>query len=331
MQQQQQRTFSIWCNLALPEAAQRALLDGTAGHRLVWASNMSPTNTATGLHDAALAQAGIDVVFGQPEADQCAGHGRLRWVHLSSAGYTPFDTPAVRAAFAARGAALTTSSGVFAEPCAQHALALLLADARRLPAAITSQNRDHGWPKLELRQTSVLLREQKVLLVGFGAIARRLTELLRPFGLHISAVRRRPQGDEPLPVHALERLQALLAEADHVFDLLPGNPETVRLFGARQFGAMKRGAAFYNIGRGTTVDQQALGEALVNGPLRAAYLDVTDPEPLPPAHPLWSTPGCVITPHTAGGHADEPERLVAHFLANLARAQRDQPLIDQVM
>ena len=94
---------------------------------------------------------------------------------------------------------------------------------------------------------------------------------------------------------------------------------------------MKRGAVFYNIGRGTTVDQDALGEALRSGQLRAAYLDVTDPEPLPPEHPLWTTPNCVITPHTAGGHADEWVRLVKHFLVNLRRHEAGQPLLDRVI
>ena len=94
---------------------------------------------------------------------------------------------------------------------------------------------------------------------------------------------------------------------------------------------MKPGAVFYNIGRGTTVDQDALGEALRSGRLRAAYLDVTDPEPLPPEHPLWTTPNCVITPHTAGGHDNEWTRLVQHFLANLRRHEAGQPLLDRVI
>jgi phosphoglycerate dehydrogenase-like enzyme len=169
------------------------------------------------------------------------------------------------------------------------------------------------------------------LLVGFGAIGQRLIQLLAPFDLDVHAVRRRPTGDEPIPVHGLVELEGLLASADHVLDLLPGNAETSHFFAAARFGAMKPGAVFYNIGRGTTVDQQALRDALLGGQLRAAYLDVTDPEPLPPDHPLWSTPGCVITPHTAGGHADEPERLVAHFLDNLGRYRRGEALRDRIL
>ena len=237
----------------------------------------------------------------------------------------------MRTALRERRAALTTSSAVFAEPCAQHALALLLAQARQLPAAMLNQHGDRGWPKASMRGESVLLRRQQILLVGFGAIALRLTELLRPFDVQIKAVRRSPRGDEPIPTHPQAELERLLPEADHVIDLLPGNAETTGFFDAARLAACKPGAIFYNLGRGTTVNQDALRAALDRGQLRAAYLDVTDPEPLPPGHPLWSTPGCVITPHSAGGHQDEYQRLVEHFLANLRRHERGEALRDRVI
>ncbi len=94
---------------------------------------------------------------------------------------------------------------------------------------------------------------------------------------------------------------------------------------------MKRGARFYNIGRGPTVDQPSLIAALADRHLDAAYLDVTDPEPLPPDHPLWSAPNCFICPHTGGGHREESVRLVRHFLANLALFEAGQPLVDRVI
>ena len=95
--------------------------------------------------------------------------------------------------------------------------------------------------------------------------------------------------------------------------------------------AVKPGGIFYNIGRGTTVDQEALRAALESGRLAAAYLDVTDPEPLPPDHPLWATRNCFITPHTAGGRDDEFEQLVRHFLANLLRFEAGIPLLDRIV
>jgi phosphoglycerate dehydrogenase-like enzyme len=123
---------------------------------------------------------------------------------------------------------------------------------------------------------------------------------------------------------------AALAGAHHVIDVLPASASTDRWFDAARFAACRPGAVFYNVGRGTTVDQEALRAALLAGQLGAAYLDVTTPEPLPPDHPLWTTPNCFISPHLAGGHHDEAERLVQHFLENLRRFTTQQALLDRV-
>jgi phosphoglycerate dehydrogenase-like enzyme len=123
----------------------------------------------------------------------------------------------------------------------------------------------------------------------------------------------------------------VLREADHVVDILPSGPETRLFFDAALLGQLKPGAVFYNIGRGSTVDQTALCSALETGRLRAAYIDVTDPEPLPAEHPLWRAPRCTITPHSAGGHADEDARLVAQLLRNLERFSSGSSLLDRVL
>lgn len=319
----------VWCNLPLQPRLRDALATGLGQHQVLWATNIAPTNLFTGRPDPALADA--DIAFGQPEASQCAELARLRWVHLSSAGYAPFDPPAVRSAFAARSAALSNSSSVFAEPCAQHLLAFLLSQGRLLPQALANQLGPHGWPKAAMRTGSRLLRGQTVLLVGMGNIAHRLCQLLAPFELEIMGFRRTPSGDEAVPTFVLGELERHLPRADHVIDLLPGSASTSRFFNAARFALMKPGALFANIGRGTTVDQEALIHALHDRPLGAAYLDVTDPEPLPPEHPLWTTPRCYITPHSAGGHGDEPDRLLAHFLANFARWGRGESLRDRIL
>ena len=95
--------------------------------------------------------------------------------------------------------------------------------------------------------------------------------------------------------------------------------------------SLKPGAIVYNIGRGTTLDQSALSDLLNEGRLAAAYLDVTDPEPLPTDHPLWQTRNCFITPHTGGGHSTEKERHVKHFLENLRRFERGEQLLHRVL
>jgi phosphoglycerate dehydrogenase-like enzyme len=170
-----------------------------------------------------------------------------------------------------------------------------------------------------------------VLLLGFGAIGRRLVELLAPFQMKIYALRRRVYSESGVYIIPEEKLTTILPAADHVVNILPANEATLNYVNARRLACFKSGAKFYNVGRGTTVDQKALVEALVGGRLGAAYLDVTDPEPLPPGHALWEAPRCYITPHTAGGRHDQDEQLARHFLANLTAFERGEPLVDRVI
>lgn len=321
--------LTVWTNTAFPEPADALLRAGVAPHRLVYAAERFGLNLVTGAPDAALA--GADVAFGQPSPDQVLAATRLRWVHLNSAGYASYDRDDLRGALAARGGVLTTSSGVYDEACAEHVLAMMLALARRLPQALDAQRTDRGWDSVGARAASRLLVGERVVLLGFGAIARRLVELLAPFRMDVVAVRRHARGDEPVRVVAESELDAHLAAADHVVNLLPGGAGTVRLMDARRIAAVKPGARFYNVGRGTTVDQDALVAALCSGRLGAAYLDVTDPEPPPPDHPLWAAPNCYVTPHSAGGQVREMEAIVGHFLANLRRFAADGALADRVL
>lgn len=324
-----QEILTIWTNAQFPADVARLLAERIAPHRLLHAAEMGSSNLAAGTNDAALMDA--DVAFGQPNAALVMQSEKLRWVHLTSAGYTAYDREDLRAALRERGAQLTSSSAVYDDPCAQHVLALMMAGARRLPAALHSQFTDHGWPITRLRSESRLLNGQTALIFGFGAIALRLSELLAPFRMNLIGVRRNVTGNEPIKIIGDEWLDEYLPEADHVINILPANASTASYFDAAKFGLMKHGAIFYNIGRGTTVDQAALLDSLQAGKLAAAYLDVTDPEPLPVEHPLWTTPNCVITPHTAGGCDAEMEMLVDHFLENLRRFTAGEPLINRVI
>jgi phosphoglycerate dehydrogenase-like enzyme len=319
--------LTIWCNAGLSESASGILAAGVGSHRLLH-SDQRTGNLAAGAADALLEKA--DIAFGQPDPKQIIQLPNLRWVHLSSAGYTRYDKPEVFEALRRHGTVLTNSSHVFDEPCAQHLLAFMLAGARQLPRCLANQSGPRGWPTDQVRPQCHLLLGQSALLLGLGAIARRLVELLAPLRMKLSAVRRNPRGDEPIPVYPIDHLPRLLPTADHVVNVLPASPSTTRLIGAEQFAAMKVGAVFYNIGRGVTVDQPALLAALRSGRLAAAYLDVTDPEPPPPDDPIWSAPNCWITPHTAGGHHDESDRIVRHFLENLRRFEVGSALLDRI-
>jgi phosphoglycerate dehydrogenase-like enzyme len=208
---------------------------------------------------------------------------------------------------------------------------MMLATCRQLPAALDSQRGNHGWPYLALRAGSSLLQPStRIVIVGYGAIARRLVELLAPTGVSILAFRRTVKGDENCRTLTIDTLEEHLRGADHVVNILPAAESTRGFFGTSRFQGMKRGATFYNIGRGDTTDQEALRASLEAGLLSGAYLDVTTPEPLPPEHPLWTTPNCYITPHTGGGSLDETERQVAHFVANVRRFESGESLIDRI-
>jgi phosphoglycerate dehydrogenase-like enzyme len=321
-------TYTIWCNTKFSAAVTERLKAGVGSHRLIFSSNASTSVLVPGAADPTLAEA--DIAFGQPSVEDCIRSPRLRWIALSTAGYTRYDRDDFKELLRQRGAALTNASQVFADSCAQHVLAMMLGLARQLPQAMRDQFTDRSWQWEKHRYNSRSLTGQTVLLLGYGAIGRRLAELLSPFGVTLLALRRQARSESAVRVVAAENISSALAAADHVVNILPENEATLRFINARRLACCKRGARFYNVGRGTTVDQPALIEALESGRLDAAYLDVTDPEPLPPEHPLWTLPNCFITPHTAGGRHDQDEALVEHFLNNLAAFEAGTSLTDRV-
>jgi phosphoglycerate dehydrogenase-like enzyme len=321
--------LTIWCNAKFPDAAEQILREGTRGHRVIFSSTTLGDVLAAGTPDPALAEA--DVAFGQPDAGQCVRCPRLKWIEVTTAGYTRYESEDFRAALLARGGVLTNTSAVFSEPCAQHVLALMLALGRNIFPSYRDQLTDRAWHYQEHRRGARLLTAQTVLMLGFGAIGRRLAELLAPFRMQVYAVRRQTRSEPGVRIISEEELTRVLPLADHVVDILSDNETTRGYVNARRLGWFKPGAKFYNVGRGTTVDQRALLEALQSGRLGAACLDVTDPEPLPPDHPLWAAPNCFITPHAAGGRHDQGEALVRHFLANLEAFVRGGGLVDRVI
>lgn len=325
------RPLTVWCNTLFAEAAQAALREGVAarGHRLLLSRTASAAVLSAGGADDGLADA--DIAFGQPPVESCLQARRLRWLEVSTGGYARYDTADFREALLGRRIAFTNASSVFADSCAQHALALMLAVARQLPSSMAAQLSDRSWNYECGRYLCRRLTGSTVLLLGYGAIGRRLRELLAPFGCTVIAVRRQSRSVEGVRIVPVEELTRVLPLADHIVNILPDNEETRGFVNARRLACLKPGACFYNVGRGVTVDQRALLEALQSGRLGAACLDVTDPEPLPPGDPLWDAPNCLITPHIAGGRPDQDEALVAHFLANLDAFTRSEPLTDRVL
>ena len=320
--------FRVFVDLALTPESLARLLAGTEGHELVFPAKPVASVLAQGEPDPRFAE--VEVAFGQPAVEAIRNAPNLRWIQISSSGITRYDTPEFRRWLSERGIQMTNSARVYADACADHALSFLLGQSRNLPRslALRTPNGSGAWH--ELRGSCVPLRGQSLLILGFGTIGRRLVELLRPYEMEVRAYRRQPRGDEGIPVVDPTQLRLALQTADHVVNILPDSSETRKFCNGPIFAAMKTGAAFYNIGRGTTVDQEALTAALRSGQVGAAWLDVTDPEPLPESHPLWLEPNCFITPHVAGGHQDEQGTLVRHFVDNFHRFVREEPLLDLV-
>ena len=322
--------LTIWCNndFTPAQGAERDLLtESVGGHRLLF---FEPNEDGRG-GAAREALSGADIAFGSPDARAASDCERLRWIQLNTAGYTSYDHADIKEKLKAHGTRLTNSSGVYDEPCAQHLLAMMLGLARGLPLALEAQRGDRAWRMWDVRHRLPLLNGQRVVILGYGAIARRLVELLNPLGMKLIAVRREVRGDENVRVLQSDAVDDLLPLADHVVNILPANEGTKNFLNAERLASLKRGAIVYNIGRGTTLDQDALIKELRDGRVGAAYLDVTDPEPLPPEHPLWEAPNCYLTPHVGGGHAEEKERQVGHFILNLRRFEKGEPLHDRLL
>ena len=154
-----------------------------------------------------------DIALGQPDAAAVLKTEKLRWLQVTSAGFTRYDTPEFRAAAKARDLAFTNSSSVYAEACAEHVFAFMMAQARQLPRALATRTASGTAAWNEIRYSSNCLLGQEAVILGYGSIAARLVELLAPFRMKITALRRHPRGDEGIPTVTEEQLAGALATA----------------------------------------------------------------------------------------------------------------------
>ncbi len=324
-------SLTVWSNHTLRPAADALFRKSLEelGCRLIQSTRSSKSVLSQGESDPILAEA--DVAYGQPAPGDVITTPGIRWLSLSTAGYTRYDSPDFRKAMLDRGTLVTNASGVFANPCAEHALAMMMAFTRQIPSNVLNGIGPREWRYLEGRYSIELLTGSTVMILGYGAIGRRLTELLAPFRCRVVGVRRTPIPEPGVEVVSFEEAPALLSEARHVVNCLPEAEFTRGWCGAGFFSRMASGSYFHNVGRGTTVNQEALAAALSSGHLGGAFLDTLDPEPLPPDHFLWRTPRCHITPHLAGGHRGQDESLVNHFIGNLRRHLVGEPLVDRIL
>ncbi|RBP43689.1 phosphoglycerate dehydrogenase-like enzyme [Roseimicrobium gellanilyticum] len=322
-------TLNVFTDIQVEPALLERLRTGIEPHRLLVPSAGGTSVLEDAPIDAQLAEAHI--ALGQPAVAGVLGSKNLRWLQVSTASITRYDTPEFRSGVGEKQLVVTNSSPVYDQACAEHLLAFMLAQARQLPRALATVTPSGTDTWYQLRASCRLLRGQTVLIVGYGSIAEKLVGMLAPFAMRVRAVRREPRGTESVNVLTPDQIYPALATADHVINILPDSESTRDFFSTKEFAVMKHGATFYNIGRGTTVDQNALAQALQEGLLSAAWLDVTEPEPLPADHPLFALENCHITPHTGGGQKDDMRDMVEHFLENFARFLKGDELLSRVM
>ena len=258
---------------------------------------------------------------GRPDelAGLLADQPGLRWVQLPYAGIEAVAGTGLLG----DGRTWTCAKGCYAEPVAEHAVALALASLRHLPERIAARS----WGP----SAGTSLYDRAVTIVGGGGITEELLRLLAPYRVAATVVRRRPD-----PVAGAARtvttaeLHSALPGALVVFVALALTPETVGIIGAPELAAMDSDAVVVNVARGRHVDTAALAAALASGAIAGAGIDVTDPEPLPDGHPLWDEPRCIITPHTADTWDMIRPLLARRVTANVAHFIAGEPLDGRV-
>lgn len=242
-------------------------------------------------------------------------NARLEWIHAMAAG----AGGAVKASGLDRELLqkfkVTTSAGVHALPLAEFA-ALGILNGFKRSAEMAQDQALKAWP--ELRTPTRLVNGSRLVVAGLGEIGLETARLARALGMNVSGTKR-----SVAPIDGIDEvadnagLPGLLASADAVVNTLPGTPYTEKLFNHETFSAMKPGTVFINVGRGTVVDEEALLEALNNGRVSYACLDVFAVEPLPQDSPLWNHPKVMVSPHTSALSAAENRLITERFCSNL--------------
>lgn len=256
---------------------------------------------------------------------------KLRWIHSPAAAVHALMIPEIVAA----DVAVTNARGVHGPVVAEHAMALVLALAKRLPSAFRYQQ-ECTWAQEQLWRESPPPREitgATLGLVGLGSIGLETARRAAALGMEVVAVREhadRPRGSSVAQVFSPERLSDLLAVSDYVVLAAPLTPATRALINRERLRQMKPEACLVNVGRGALIDEMALVDALRAHRIGGAALDVFEKEPLPPESPLWKMENVLITPHTAALTDKLWERHYALISENLRRFLQGQPLLSVV-
>lgn len=241
---------------------------------------------------------------------------RLRWLFTAIAGVESLDFAQLRE----RGTVLTNGAGINAIPVAEYAVMGMLVAAKRFDAVVRSADA-REWPDTAPGRAELF--ESRALIVGYGAIGRLIGDRLAAFGVDVTGVTRSGRDGTLTP----DAWRARLGEFDWVVLAAPSTDATQAMMGADELAAMKRGAWLVNIARGDMIDDDALLAALQRGGIAGAFLDPTDPEPLPPEHPFWSELNVILSMHLAGRSQTKMfPRAAKLFLDNLDAFLAGRPM-----
>jgi phosphoglycerate dehydrogenase-like enzyme len=274
-----------------------------------------------------------DALFGLPEQSGkalartvAANHG-LRWVHTIPAGGGQQVRSANLAQADLERIVFTTSAGVHSEALAEFALFGVLAGAQRF-GRLRSEQAQHVWGDFRVVGG---VRTSTVLVVGLGSIGRAVAAKLAALGARVVGIHRR---DVEVPgvagIRPVAEFAAAAAQADAIVMALPGTDQTSGMLSAEVLAAARPGITIVNVGRGSTVDEPALIEALRSGQVGTAVLDVTAVEPLAADSPLWDLPGVLLSPHTAALAGDEARATTELVAENARRLIDGEPLLNVV-
>ena len=274
--------------------------------------------------DLTRALEGADVVLAwRPAGDALSAAwpsaGSVKWIQSASAGVDGLLFPELVRSHVV----VTNARGVFDTGIAEYVLGLMLVFAKDLVGVLDRQTR-REWRHVDTET----LEAKRLLVVGVGPIGRTIGKAAKAVRMVVRGLGRtaRPGDQVFSSILGADQLKDALGWADYVVDALPVTPATRHLFDDAAFGAMHPWARFINVGRGSTVDQAALIEALRSGGIAAAALDVFEDEPLPTDSPLWDLPNAIVSPHMAGDAAGWREAIVELFVENLERYLTGAPL-----
>ena len=266
------------------------------------------------------------VILGNVEPSMLEGVSALKWIQLNSAGADAYTRPGLLP----EGALLTNATGAYGLAISEHMLGMVLEIQKKLYLYRDNQ-RQSLW-RDEGGVTSIW--GSVTLTVGLGDIGGEFARRMKALGSYVIGVKRTP-GKKPEwldELYTMEGLDSLLPRADIISLSLPQTPDTVHLMNEKRLSALKPSAVLINVGRGSAIDTDALVRVLERGHLAGAGMDVTDPEPLPPDHPLWRVPNAIITPHVSGFyHLPETLNRIRNIaLENMTRYLAGEPLKNPV-